>query len=129
MLLPVDGRKLCLHKEKLVVDRASEERRMVNGNRKKHPEKLSRSNGWRGSRLIVGYLSLSLAPVANGRRNDPVLETEPKKKKRRWSEWHRGVFGCLNQKLLTDKIRSVFSTDNPVLFPRSTTRSRFARHG
>ena len=79
MLLPVDGRKLCLHKEKLVVDRASEERRMVNGNRKKHPEKLSRSNGWRGSRLIVGSLSLSLAPVANGRRNDPVLETEQKK--------------------------------------------------
>lgn len=61
MLLPIDGRKLCLHKEKLVVDRASEERRMVNGNRKKHPEKLSRSNGWRGSRLIVGYVSLSLA--------------------------------------------------------------------
>ena len=31
MLLPIDGRLLCLHKEKLVVDRASEERRMVNG--------------------------------------------------------------------------------------------------
>ena len=81
MLLPIDGRKLRLHKEKLVVDRASEDRRMVNGNRKKHPEKLSRSNGWRGSRLIVGSLSLSLSRSGCQRpAKRSVLETEPKKK-------------------------------------------------